>query len=226
MANVIRLVNGGTIGVRTGVLQGVGPQGPRGVSGAQGGDGPAGPPGPQGDMGVIMQLQAMTMIVTNNPLAAATDTVLSFGQVYYDDMSCLTSTANVTLVAAGDYMLSVWARFDDAPATAREIWFRTGTTTIARKSAIAGVGAPFYTDLAFPFRAGGGEVVNVVARSGSATAVSMGSLTVTRIGAGPAGPAGVQGPPGPAGATGAQGAQGIPGTVNTGFAKYSDLLPH
>lgn len=226
MSNVVRLVNGGQIQVRTGVIQGIGPQGPRGVAGNQGADGPAGPVGDQGPMGQILQLMGRTNVATNNPIAANTDTVIAFGSVAYDDLSCFTSTSNITLTSPGDYLLSCWLRFDDAAASARELWYAVGGTSIARTSRMSGVGAPFYVDLSHPYRAAGGEVLNVLARTGAATGVSMGALNVTRIGSGPPGPIGPVGPQGSIGATGAAGPKGDPGAANSGFAKYSDMLPH
>lgn len=225
MSNVVRLVNGGSIQVRTGVIQGIGPQGPRGVAGPQGADGEQGPVGDQGPMGQILQLQGMSTVATNNPLAATTDTVIAFGSVSYDDLNVFTSTSNLTLTAPGDYLLSCWLRFDAAAATKREVWFQTGGTTIARKSAVADTGI-FYIDLAMPYRAVGGEVVNVHAQSASATGISQGAVSATRVGSGPPGPIGPQGVQGPIGATGAQGPAGPSGTANTGFASYALLLPH
>src|SRR5262245_66181364 len=86
MTNAVRLVNGGSIQVRTGLIQGIGPQGPMGLTGA---DGPQGPQGPQGDPGpggTVTQLQARCSISTTNPLAAPTHTQLPFRPVAYDDM--------------------------------------------------------------------------------------------------------------------------------------------
>ena len=226
MSNVVRLVNGGSVQVRTGVIQGIGPQGPRGLVGSVGPQGDQGPVGDVGPMGQILQLQGKTNVATNNPIAAATDTTLAFGSVSYDDLSAFTSTSNVTLTSAGDYLLSCWVRFDDAAAGSREIWFQTGGAFIARSTRASVAGAPFYVDLAFPFRAAGGEVVNVLARAAAATAISQGSLTVTRVGSGPPGPAGPVGPAGPIGATGAAGPAGPAGAANSGFSKYGDLLPH
>jgi hypothetical protein len=167
----------------------------------------------------------MSTVATNNPLSSGADTVIAFGSVSYDDLSAFTSTSNITLTAAGDYLLSAWLRFDAATATKREVWFQTGATTIARKSVMADTGI-FYVDLAMPFRAAGGEVVNVHALSGVATGVSQGSVSVTRVGSGPPGPVGPQGIQGPIGATGAQGPQGVAGTANAGFSSYALLLPH
>lgn len=225
MSNVVRLVNGGSIQVRTGVIQGIGPQGPRGLVGPQGPDGAQGPVGDPGPQGQILQLQGMSSVATNNPLSAASDTVIAFGSVSYDDLSCFSSTSNITLTAPGDYLLSAWLRFDAATATKREMWFQTGSTTIARKSVTADTGA-FYVDLAMPYRAVGGEVVNVHALSAAATGVSLGGVSVTRVGSGPPGPQGPVGPQGPIGATGAAGPAGPAGSSSSGYATYALLLPH
>lgn len=226
MSNVVRLVNGGSIQVRTGVIQGIGPQGPRGVAGNQGADGPAGPTGDQGPIGQILERSALTKMGTSNPLAANTDTVISFGSVPYDAFIPNGFSLSAITLSAGDYLLSVWLRFDDAAAGLREVWFKTGTSTIARTSRQSVVGAVFYVDLAFPFKAAGGEVVNVLARSAQATAVSDGAWSVVRTGSGPPGPTGPTGPQGPIGPNGAKGDQGVAGTANAGFTKYGDLLPH
>ena len=226
MTNVVRLVNGGAIQVRTGVIQGIGPQGPQGVSGPQGIDGEQGPVGAQGPMGQINQLQGKTNISANNPLSANTDTLLAWGSVSYDDLSCFTSTSNITLTAAGDYMLSAWVRFDDAASTIRELWFATGGTIIARSSRTALAGSAFYANLAFPFRAAGGEVITALARTGTATGISLGSMCVTRMGSGPPGPTGPAGPAGAQGVAGPTGAAGPAGSASTGFATYALILPH
>jgi hypothetical protein len=167
----------------------------------------------------------MSSVSANNPLSSGADTVIAFGSVPYDDLNAFTSTSNITLTAAGDYLLSCWLRFDAATATKREVWFQTGGSTIARKSVMADTGI-FYVDLAMPFRAAGGEVVNVHALSAVATGISMGSVSVTRVGSGPPGPQGPVGPQGPIGATGAAGPTGPAGTANAGFTSYALLLPH
>lgn len=230
MANVVRLVNGGVIQVRTGVIQGIGPVGPIGQVGPQGIQGEQGPVGDPGPMGQILQFQGRSDVATNNPLAANTDTVMSFGLVKYDDLSCFATISNVVLTAPGDYVFACWLCFADAAAGTREVWFASTTTGMfARKTvnAPATTASGTYVDLAMPYRsAGGGEVINVLARSGTATGVSLGSLTVTRVGSGPPGPVGPAGPQGQAGAAGPQGAAGPAGTANAGFASYALMLPH
>lgn len=230
MSNVVRLVNGGAIQVRTGVIQGIGPQGPRGVSGAQGLQGEQGPVGEPGPMGQILQMQGHTSVGTMNPIAANTDTIISFGQVGYDDLSCFSTIANILLSAAGDYLFCCSLCFNDAAAGYREVWFSSTTTgTFARttRNATATTATGTWVDLTMPYRSnGGGEIINVLARSGVATGVGNGFLTVTRVGSGPPGPVGPAGPQGAAGAAGAQGPAGPPGSANTGFASYALMLPH
>lgn len=225
MSNIVRLVNGGTVQVRTGVIQGIGPMGPRGVAGPQGLQGEQGPVGDVGPVGQILQLQARTDVATNNPLSAGSDVTVAFGSVGYDDMSAFTSTSNITLTAVGDYMLSCWLRFDAAAVGVRDLWFLTGSSTIARKSVYAGDATnAYYLDLAFPYRTAGGTVLTVHARSSTASAISMGSVAVTRMGSGPPGPQGAQGPQGSQGAQGPAGPAGPTGSATSGFTTYAKLI--
>jgi hypothetical protein len=228
MSNVVRLVNGGSIQVRTGVMQGIGPQGPQGPAGPQGIQGEQGPIGETGPMGAILKQMARSSVATGFPVAANTDTLVNWGAVSDDDMSVFsTTTTNLTLTTPGDYNLSTWVRFDDAVAGIREVWFVTAGTTIARKSVTSTAGQPFYVDLAHPYRAVGGDVVNVYARSTQATNIGQGAVCVNRLGVGPAGPAGPVGPQGPVGAQGLVGPQGPGGNAATsGFTTYTQLLPH
>ena len=226
MANVVRLVNGGSIQVRTGVIQGIGPQGPRGVAGPQGIDGEQGPVGEVGPMGQIQQISGKSAVATNNPLVANTNTLIAFGSVTYDDLSAFVTTTNTVLTAAGDYLISAYLGFTDAAAGLREIWFAAGPTTLARTSRMSVAGSVFYVDLSTAYRAQTGDVINVFARSAAASGIAVGSISVTRMGSGPTGPQGVPGPDGPVGATGAQGPIGPAGTANSGFTTYAQMLPH
>jgi hypothetical protein len=226
MANVVRLVNGGAIQVRTGVIQGIGPQGPRGVAGPQGLQGEQGPVGPAGPLGQILQSQGLGNVAANHPCTANSDVTVNFGgSIAYDDLSAF-SGINVTLTATGDYMLSCWVRFDAGAIGYRDLWFQTGSTTIARTTRWAGDASnAYYVDLAFPYRATGSNIINVHVRSGTVSAVSMGSMAVTRMGSGPKGDQGIQGPQGAVGAQGIQGPAGPTGSASGGFTTYADLLP-
>jgi hypothetical protein len=229
MANVVRLVNGGTIQVRTGALQGVGPEGQRGVAGPAGADGPQGVQGETGPIGQIINRQGLTKTAQTIALPLNTDTLINFGSVSYDDFSCFaTGNTNIVLTQAGDYQLSCMLRFDDGPNTSREIWFMVGSTLIARDTRNSISGAPYYMNLVCPYRAAAGEIVNVYARAGTATQIQagFGQLLVTRTGSGPVGPQGPAGDRGPQGIQGIQGDKGDPGNANSGFATYAGMLPH
>ena len=227
MTNVVRLVNGGSIQVRTGVMQGIGPRGATGPAGPPGPQGDQGPVGDTGPMGQILQSMGRASVAAGFPVPANTDITVNWGAVAYDDLSCFSSVSNITLTTPGDYELSAWVRFDDAAAGLREIWLTAAGSTIARSSRSSSPGQPFFCDIAHPYRAVGGDVVNVWARSTVASNIGQGAVTVNRIGSGPAGPAGPVGPIGPVGLQGAVGPQGAGGNAATsGFTTYTQLLPH
>jgi hypothetical protein len=231
MTNTIRLVNGGTIQVRTGVLQGVGPTGPRGPVGPPGPDGNQGPVGDPGVMGQILQYASKANVSGNTTVNPDSDTLVAFATVAYDDMSACTSSTNFTLSDQGDYQLNVWVKFDKPASNGdgiRRIWFYSDTDGIvAQNSCLAVVDEATYLNLSFPYRAGGGEVINVYARSGDdgSCAISAGSVAITRIGSGPVGPEGPPGPDGPTGPKGDTGDTGADGSAGSGYATYADLLP-
>ena len=229
--NIIRLVNGGQIQVRTGVLQGVGPVGPRGLIGPPGPDGPAGPQGEQGPIGQILQRQGKWVINSNTPVNPDTDTLVAFQITAYDDFGAATSTTTYELDDIGDYQLNVWLKFG-LPANAaddyREVALNSVTNgELARTSVPATVGRETYVSLSFPHRTTvASEVIRVYARSGDDLAlnVTAGALAITRTGSGPKGDPGPQGPQGVTGAQGIQGATGPSGSASSGFAQYADLL--
>jgi len=228
--NIIRLTNGGSIQVRTGVLQGVGPVGPRGQVGPPGPDGPAGPPGESGPPGQIIQRQAKFIASGTTALNPDTDTLVAFATTDYDDIGSATSTTSFQLPELGDYQLNVWLRFA-LPANAaddvREVALVSDLNgEIARTSVPATVGRETYVSLSFPHRATqAGEVIQVFARSGDDLALNIdaGALAITRTGSGPKGDPGPQGPQGLTGAQGIQGPQGDPGSAGTGYATYAEL---
>jgi hypothetical protein len=217
MANVVKLVNGGAIQVRTG------------VSGPQGQQGDQGPVGETGPMGQILSVQGRTAVTTTNALAANTDTLIAFGGIDYDlQTNFFPSSSNIYLTDAGDYLLSVYLAFDDGAAGGRSVWFQSVSGgLIARSTRQSVAGSVFYTDLSFPWRSKlGNETINVLARSSVALNVSAGALTVTRVGSGPKGDIGLVGPQGPPGATGAQGPTGPAGAPGGAYATYNQLVGH
>ena len=229
MANVVKLVNGGAIQVRTGVIQGIGPVGPKGVKGDPGVQGEQGPTGDTGPMGQILSVQGRTVVTTTNNLAANTDTVIAFGGIDYDQQtSFFQSSSNIVLTDPGDYLLSVYLAFNDAAAGSRSVWFQSVPNgLIAQSTRMSVAGAAFYVDLSFPWRVkAGNEMINVLARSAAALNISAGALTITRVGSGPVGPQGLQGIQGPVGATGGKGDPGPQGSPGGAYATYNSLVGH
>ena len=230
MANVVRLISGGTIQVRTGVLAGVGPQGPRGQIGPQGPDGPQGPQGEPGPQGQILQVMARANVSVSQAILPATPTLVSFGTVAYDDMSCFTSATNITLNEAGDYLISAWVTFGVGgnPADgARTISIVSTTNGVLASQTLPAVNADQALSIAFPHRVTqAGEIINIRVTSTDDVQVSVtgGSVALNRVGSGPRGLPGPQGEPGPTGATGDPGPAGPPGNANSGFATYGDLV--
>lgn len=230
MGNVIRLTNGGTIQVRTGVLAGVGPAGPRGLIGPPGPDGPSGPQGEVGPVGQILQMMSRAQISSSFSVATEEETFVPFGSVNYDDMSIFASASNMVLEEGADYLFSCWVTFE-LPAGVPE-GFRLLKLTSSVNGLIAVNCVPpiaenvTYVSLTYPYRATvQGEIVRaVVQHNDSSLNVSTGAVAVNRIGSGPQGVAGPQGPRGLTGATGPQGPQGPAGNASSGFETYADLL--
>ena len=217
MSNAIRLVNGGAIQVRTGVLAGVGPQGPRGPAGPPGPDGPQGPVGETGPMGQILNVQTMSSVSGNVAIAANTDALVAFGTVRYDDIGAATSSTTYTLANAGDYFCSVWLGFDNIAS--KDLWVISSLAGTVVRGTFAGGFATF----AYPVRANAGETLRVYARSATAQNVTQGAITISRIGSGAQGPVGPAGPQGPVGPTGPQGPAGPTGSAGAGYTTYDAL---
>lgn len=228
MANVIRLLNGGSLQVRTGVLAGVGPAGPKGVTGDTGPQGIQGPTGDTGPMGQILQVQSKANISAATALTQNTQAKISFGTVAYDDMSACTSAVNFTLTELGDYLIQAWVEFENGSGSGTRRLLVTHDTngTIWQTSVAAAATGSTYLDIACPLRVAlTGEVVHIEAVSSDGTGlnVAAGSIVITRVGSGPKGDTGPQGPAGPVGATGATGPAGPTGAAGTGYLTYDDL---
>lgn len=230
MANVVRLVNGGQIQVRTGVLAGVGPSGPRGLVGPAGPEGPQGPVGETGPQGAITQISARADISGTTTLTTTVEANIAFASVVYDDMSVCTSSTNFTLPEDGDYLINAWVTFS-APANAgddiRRLKINSSVSgPIAYNSCPAAVSGPTYLGVSTVYRGSGGTIVTIKGyhEDDLSVNVSDGSVTFTRVGSGPAGATGPTGPTGPTGATGPQGPTGPTGSAGSGFATYADLL--
>ncbi len=232
MGNIIRLVNGGTIQVRTGVLAGVGPVGPRGLIGPPGPDGPPGPIGPQGPQGEILEAMSRANVSGVTNISASVATAIAFGSVQYDDLSCLASSTNITFNEAGDYLVSAWCQFTE-PSNAtdgyRELslysvthtldtWKNAVNATALDSKIVVSISAP-YRVLTAP------ETMQIRAFSTDDVGVSVdgGAVHISRLGSGPVGPPGPQGQPGLTGPVGPPGPAGPPGASGSGYASYDAL---
>jgi hypothetical protein len=175
--------------------------------------------------------QARATVTSPTTVAPDSDTLVAFQTVGYDDLSCFTSSTNITLVDIGDYLISAWVQFNlgaNAGDGPRSLWSVSTTNgVVGRQSCLAVVDDVTYVNVCHPIRTTvGSEVVNIKARSGDdlSLTISAGAVTVTRIGSGPAGvvgPIGPAGPIGPIGLTGATGAAGSSGPHTT----YTSLKP-
>lgn len=225
MSNVVRLVSGGTIAVRTGVLQGIGPQGPRGLVGPQGADGPQGPIGETGPMGAILQVGTKVRQTSTASLSATTNTAVAFGTVVYDDQAMATSSTIFTAPSNGDYLIQVYGQFAQTTTAGErhlkvtsslngDLWF-AGTW--------GGTANPAYVSLGTVCRATAGEQFTIYAWAEQAVTLTTATMSIERVGSGPKGDAGPTGPTGPAGPTGATGATGPAGSPGGTYSTYGAL---
>lgn len=230
MASVIRLNNGGMIQVRTGVLQGVGPIGPPGPVGPQGVQGIVGPEGPTGPMGQITNFATKATVNSSLSMTPDTDYLVPFGTVVYDDLNVATSSTNFTIGTEGDYQINAWCRFDEPSDSAgdgiRALWITSSVQgLLCRVQELAVVDDHTFVNIVWADRFAAGEVINLHARHSDSvsTSITLGAMSIFRIGAGgpgEPGPAGPQGAVGPAGPTGPAGPAGSSGS---GYSTYSDL---
>lgn len=233
MANIVRLVSGGTVQVRTGVLQGIGPQGPRGLTGPQGVEGPQGPQGEVGPMGGILAVGSFFTVASTQSIGISADTLISFANVDHDDINAHTSSTLFTLIDAGDYMFNVWVRFDapaGASAGARHLIlnrYSNGNTVLAQNTGNGSTTGPTYVNISFPVRAIANETFRVLVNQGDdeSVGVSAGGLAINRIGSGAQGLVGPAGPQGPTGVTGPAGPTGPPGVGGGPYSTYGSLHP-
>jgi hypothetical protein len=231
MPSVIRLTNGGSIQVRTGVLAGIGPEGPRGLVGPPGPDGNQGPEGPPGPIGQILQVQSRAVVSAPTVVLPDVDTLVAFGSVNYDDIGVFQSSTSFILPEVGDYLFTAYVGFDlpgNAADSQRELWFTSTTNGVLMRTSVAAVGTGVtFVSLSCPFRTtGANEQIRCYARSGDDVQLNItsGALVVNRIGSGPQGAIGPVGPAGPVGPVGPPGPQGPVGNSSSGYATYNDLL--
>lgn len=224
-SQITRLPTGGVIQIRTGVVQGIGPQGPTGPTGPRGETGPQGAQGVPGPAGYAAQYSTLatsgatgvgaTTVTSNYPTAW---TNLSFGTISHDDINAVSSATNIVFPAGRDYNIQLMVRFYKPAGNGtgfRGIQVTYGGSTIQEQI----IQAVSLTDTIMVLNASlrstsGSTVMNLKVAHNEAATINVSSrLWINAVGPGAPGPAGPAGPPGPQGAQGVQGPAGPSGTI-------------
>jgi hypothetical protein len=228
MSSVVRLTSGGSIQVRTGVIQGIGPTGPEGPAGPIGADGPVGPQGVQGVPGQFTNFLTKCT-ATGQSLAINTDTNVVWNTTTLDELGARVGTTSIKLAAIGDYMFNVWIQFavcGTPPTTGqRHLWVESSTAgvTVARVALDAHATSNTHVSLTTVYRSTVvDESMRIKVRNedGHAVSITGGNYTLTRVGAG------LTGPQGPQGVAGVPGTTPWRGTWNAGTAYVTGDLVH
>lgn len=223
-STVRRLSTGSTIHIRTGVLQGIGPQGPRGATGPQG---ERGEPGPQGMPGPVGYVSESTTEATGSGSAANnTDSTVSFDSVLRDDATVVGSATTFNLYTGG-WQGMAWVRFAKRSAVNgsgfRRVEVLLSGQVIAATTVAAAAEVDSDVTVSFVARAGSGVPLQVRVRHNDGATLSYTSrISLSRIGAGIQGPVGPEGPVGPPGPEGPQGPKGDSGTLSSSTT-FADL---
>lgn len=227
-SQVLRISSGEVIQIRTGVIQGIGPQGPIGPSGGQGEAGPQGPQGVPGPQGEVSEFSLEAKAVSATAVASDTSTIAVFGSVTRDDVLAATSGTTFQL-ATGGWQGSVFVSFGkqsgvNATGSRRVSAVYKGNVV---GSVCLGAAPTYPSDLTLAF-----SVLSTVStdqlqftlqQDEGATLTYTGRLWISRIGSGPKGPAGPAGGPGVVGPPGPQGPTGPAGTIGTNNTTFAAI---
>lgn len=232
---MLRVSSGEIIQVRTGVIQGIGPQGPRGATGPRGEEGPQGPQGVPGPTGYVTDFSSLftaatqsiqsTSITTSMP---TTWTKVAFATVTRDELDAQTSTTNYDL-NDGDYQGTVWVRFNKQVSTSasgfRAVRALYAGATVAEMIIPANTLVHTTITLPYAFRSlSGSDVFNIEVAHNEGVALSIDAqMWMNRTGPGMQGPTGPQGPAGPTGPMGLQGPTGPAGSIANNTTTFATL---
>ena len=228
---VVKVPNGGTIAVRTGLLRGAGPQGPMGPQG------PAGPQGVGGIQGPAGQINALlTRLTSSAAVATSSDkwypvTMDTRGQ---DDLLVPGNDGlNLQFQSAITCLLVAVVQFETTHAPSSG-----GVAGGARRLRWVDASGSVLNGTQFAVEAAHNEptiavMMNVISpdpsrfyhleaqsRDDLGVTVTNRYVTLIQVGAGPPGPLG---PPGPVGSTGPQGATGAAGSASSGYGTYNAI---
>lgn len=224
--SVTRIVSGDVIQVRTGVVQGIGPEGPTGPQGPQGLDGPAGPQGVPGPMGQIDDYFTYAHSIGNAlSIAANTPTLANMNTVVRDDPG-LVATLTTVLLPIGTWYLQASVTFVKPSAQNGGGWrkidvvYDSSVWDTEIQNAIADTDTTFACRTMIPATTEGLSVNFRLTHSDTVAVSTISKFFITKLGPGAEGPAGPTGPSGPVGPTGPTGPLGPAGTLvdnNTTF---------
>jgi hypothetical protein len=218
---VVRLVTGDTIEIRTGAIQGIGPQGNTGPQGPIGPEGPSGAdstvPGPTG---AVTHHASLTRLITPATLiTGATSTGVKYDSTLIDDLDTSATVDNTgalttITVPAGRYYVSATLRFAliASPTGVRALEVYAGSTQITGDTCPGFSDYDTYLSAETVIDVTSSTVLTVKAAQTQGASLSMtdGRFSVSAVGPGIQGPVGPTGPEGPAGP-----ASTVPGPAGT-----------
>lgn len=228
-SSIVKVPNGGTVQVRTGVLRGAGPQGPMGPSGPAGAAGPAGPVGPAGAINDVQgHLTSTAAVAVGGENQWYT---LPFETSVITDVFSSTGVNGVGFIykETGYYALVIRVRFEPRAGTDGGTAVAGGSRRIRvvdqagnvvhEMSAAAAPTEPTILNLVTIAQPNSTYAYTVQAYSDDSAGVNVTSRSL-KIGRFGSGPAGVAGPAGPVGLTGPVGPQGPAGNAGAGYASF------
>ena len=221
-SQVVRLVTGDVIEIRTGAIQGVGPQGNQGIQGEKGDTGDTGPTGATGPTGPEGMVREDAAIVTMGSTSIADNTfvALKLTTVEYDPYSWVDNTGASTKIVlpVGNYFAMGYVLYSPPAGTGvgyrlMSLLYNNVFVGGQQTPAVTGVStsvtgsAMFRATSATPYLE-----LKTQHTQGTALSIISARLAVSRIGAGSPGIQGPIGPTGPAGP--ASTVPGPPGTLS------------
>ena len=235
-SQVVRISSGEVIQVRTGVIQGIGPQGPVGPTGPRGETGPQGPQGIAGPTGAVInyssyftassQSIATTTVTSNMPTAYS---LVAFGTVTRDELAAQTSSTVYDFTPTADF--SGWVTIEfQKQASVNASGFRAVRVeynSVLVAETIVAASTLTHTKITLPFavrstNSSHALSVKVAHNEGVSLAIT-GGLWINQTGPGPKGDQGDPGVQGSVGPVGAQGPQGPAGSIATNTTTFASL---
>lgn len=225
--NIVRLVSGSSVIVRTGTLSGIGPVGPVGPPGPRGNTGEQGPQGVQGPVGSVND-KISSFMGAAFTVPANTETWATMGTTLADELS-IANTSSKWKLSQGVWVFTAQVTFNKPTASASGYRIVSAMYDGAEVQRVTQQSVPNSATTVSVFGFVDARVNTLrdfqirVLSSDTAAVSATATLTVTKMGPGPEGPAGPPGPPGPPGPAGSQGPAGPAGSIISPGTTYSDI---